>query len=128
MSSKQGACVVAWLERGGLRFLKGSQPHIYDVLLLHVGATDTLKRYASIDKRQANTDAYWHYVQVILDSFFSAAERAEMCAELIEEPMFKDDPGFQPFLHRARAELRCRDLILIIEATASIRATLRSVG
>lgn len=121
MSSLRGTCVVAWLERWGARFLGGQQPHIYQQLLLHVGGTDILRRYSG-------SRAYWQYVQAILDCFFSAAERAEMCAELIQEPLFRNDPAFGPFLIQARAELRCRELVSTIEETTGIRVTLRSVS
>ncbi|MGI9499222.1 MAG: hypothetical protein ACR2P3_04235 [Geminicoccaceae bacterium] len=121
MSSLQGGCVVAWLERWGERFLKGSQPEIYHHLLLHVGGTDILRGCC-------RTGAYWLYVQAILDSFFSGAERAEMCAELLGEPAFRDDPAFAPFLNVARAEIRCRELVAAIEGTADVSASLRSVS
>lgn len=120
MSSRRGGWVVAWMERWGERFLKGSQPEIYQQLLLHVGGTDLLRRYPG-------TDAYWQYVQAILDCFFSSAERAEMCAEVIGQPLFTDDPAFEPFLHQAKAERRCRELFETIEATAAVRASLRSL-
>lgn len=120
MSSLQGSCVVDWIERWGERFLKGPQPDIYQMLLLHVGGTDMLRQYSG-------DHTYWQHVQTILDCFFSAAERAEMCFELINEPLFQDDPGFVPFLHRARAELRCYELVSLIEQTGAVRTTLRSV-
>ncbi len=88
------------------------------MLMLHVGATDKLRQYSG-------AHAYWQYVQAILDCFFSAAERAEMCAELIEERHFIDDPGCVSFLHNAKAEIRCREVVQLIEATASVRASLR---
>ena len=91
------------------------------MLLLHVGATDVLRGYSGA------TD-YWQYVQVVLDCFFTAAERAEMCTELVSDPLFLGDPGFAEFVHEARAEIRCRELVLKIEATAGVRAFLRSVG
>lgn len=121
MSSTRGGCVVGWFERWGGRFLRRSQPDIYQMLLLHVGGTDILRHYHG-------TDVYWQNVQTVLDCFFTAAERAEMCAELIDEPLFQGDPGFAPFLHQARAEMRCRHLVQLVEATASIRASMRSVG
>lgn len=121
MSSLQGGCVVGWLERWGERFLKRPQPDIYQMLLLHVGGTDILRHYHG-------TDAYWQNVQTVLDCFFTAAERAEMCAELIDEPLFLDDPGFEPFRHRARAEIGCRKLVQVVDATASIRPSMGSVG
>jgi hypothetical protein len=120
MSHHRGTCVVSWIERWGERFLKRAQSDIYDMLMLHVGGTDMLKRYAG-------TAVYWQNVQTVLDCFFTAVERAEMCAELIDEPLFADDPGFAHFLQQARAEMRCRELILMIETTAGIRASLRSV-
>ncbi|MGI9506618.1 MAG: hypothetical protein ACR2RE_26550 [Geminicoccaceae bacterium] len=121
MSSKQGDCVIEWIEHGGQRFLKGAQQDIYQILLLHVGATDMLRQYAG-------TEAYWQNVQTILDCFFSAAERAEMCAQLIEEPLFLGDPAFKHFLHQARAELRCCELAAMVKKTSDIHASIRSIG
>ena len=121
MSSKRGGRVIEWIERGGERFLKGAQPDIYQILLLHVGATDRLRAYAG-------NEAYWQNVQAILDCFFSAAERAEMCAQLIDEPLFTGDPAFEHFLHQARAELRCRELAAAVRAIDGIRASIRSTG
>ena len=121
MESLRGGCVVGWLERWGERFLKRPQPDIYQMLLLHVGGTDTLRWYSG-------TNTYWQNVQTVLDCFFNSTERAEMCEELIREPLFHDDPGFEPFLNQARAEIRCRDLVMMVKATASIRASMRSVG
>ncbi|MEZ5930915.1 MAG: hypothetical protein R3F54_03015 [Alphaproteobacteria bacterium] len=120
MSQNRGTCVVSWIERWGERFLKRAQSDIYDMLMLHVGGTDMLKRYSG-------TAVYWQHVQTVLDHFFTAAERAEMCAELIDAPEFQGDPGFVHFVHQARAEIRCRELMAMIEATAGIRASLRSV-
>lgn len=91
------------------------------MLLLHVGATDMLRGYSGAAD-------YWQCVQTILDCFFTSAERADMCAELVGDPLFLDDPGFAAFTHQARAEIRCRELIMMIEATAGVRASLRSVG
>ncbi len=88
------------------------------MLMLHVGATDKLIQYSG-------ADAYWQYVQAILDCFFSAAERAEICAEVVKEQHFIDDPGCASFLHHAKAEVRCRELVQMIEAIASVRASLR---
>ncbi len=119
MPTLRGEDIVTWLERWGERFLRGSQPELHQMLMLHIGATDTLRRYSG-------AKAYWKYIQTILDCFFSAAERAEMCAELIEKQPVIDDPGYATFLQQAQAEIRCRELIQVIEATASIRASLRS--
>lgn len=116
----RGDFVVGWLERGGRRFLKESQPDKYEALLLHVGATDRLKQYT-------NSHRYWQYVQAMLDFFFSSAERAELCAELLKKPMFREETGIAPFLQEARAEVSCSALIAMIEGTSGIPASLRSV-
>lgn len=121
MSSLQGDRVVAWLERAGERYLMGRQPEIYLQLLLHVGGTDTLRRYSG-------AAAYWFYVQAILDCFFSLAERAEICARLVDDPAFADDPSFRPFVIQAKAEIRCQELVSKIEKMADVPVTLRSTG
>jgi hypothetical protein len=115
MSSIQGALVVSWLERGGWRFLKDSQPYAYQVLLFHIGATDILSYYRG-------TEVYWIFVQSILDFFFSAAERAEMCEELLHAPEFQGDPAFRVFLDAAKAEIRCQELAVIVDQKTGISA------
>ena len=89
--------------------------------MLHVGATDKLRQYSG-------SVTYWEYIQAILDCFFSAAERADMCADLIKEKQFTDDPGCVTFLHHAKAEIRCHELVGMIEASSGVRASLRSTS
>ena len=115
MAGGRGRCVVAWLERWGEGCLRQTQPYVYQQFLLHIGATDTLCRYDG-------TRAYWHSVQVILDSFFTSAERAAMCGELIREPLFADRDDFRPFLLQARSELAVHDLIASVEARIKVEA------
>lgn len=115
MTRRRGLCVIAWLECWGERCLQQTQPYVYQQFLLHVGATDTLCRYDG-------TPAYWHCVQAILDSFFTSAERAAMCRELIREPLFVGRDDFQPFLMQARSELRVHDLIASVEAGVKVEA------
>ena len=118
----RGDLVIAWLERWSERFLWGSQPELYQMLMLHVGATNKLRH-------SSDSDAYWQYVQAILDCFFSAAERAEMCADLMKEKHFVDDPACASFLHQAKAEMRCREVTGAVEATVEIKnRTMRGVG
>jgi len=121
MPSLRGRCVVAWLEHGGDRFLRDILPDVYQQLLLHVGGTDVLRRYCG-------SSQYWQHVQVVLDCFFTSAERAVMCRELMEEPLFANDPGFRAFLIQALAELRSRELIAVTESMIRKRATLRSLS
>ncbi|MEM8949386.1 MAG: hypothetical protein AAGA21_07770 [Pseudomonadota bacterium] len=121
MSTLRGDDVVIWLERWGERFLDGSQPELYQMLMLHIGATDKLRQYSG-------SVEYWEYIQAILDCFFSAAERAEMCADLMKERQFTDDPGCASFLHHANAEIRCCELIGRIKNVAGVRAAFRSTS
>lgn len=121
MSGRHGQFVVTWLERGGERFLRATQPYVYQQLLFHTGATNVLRCYD-----EANH--YWHYVQAILDNFFTSAERAEMCQELINAPIFKGREDFRPFLIEARAEVRAQELLATIDFVADTKASLRSVG
>ena len=79
-------------------------------------------------KDYENRERYWQYVQAISDCFFTAAERAEMCRELINEPLFQEDPGFKPFLDQARAELRCLDLSKSLERQSNVRPSIRSIS
>ncbi len=121
MTRRRGHCVVAWLERWGERCLRQSQPYVYQQFLLHVGATDTLCRYDG-------SSTYWHSVQVILDSFFTSAERAAMCAELMLEPLFVGRDDFRPFLLQARSELTAHDVIASVEARVKVKTPRRLVG
>lgn len=74
---KIGSIVVTWLETAGERYLKKASPEVLQLFLLHVGGTDILRSYNG-------SPTYWQYVQVILDCFFTADQRADMCAELFE--------------------------------------------
>lgn len=121
MSRRHGQCVISWLQRGGKQFLRNTQPYLYQQLLLHTGATDILRRYD-------NADDYWHYVQNILDSFFTSTERAIMCRELIDTPMFNGREDFRPFLIEARAELRTQEVLALVGVVSLTKASLRSVG
>jgi hypothetical protein len=121
MLSLRGRCVVAWLENGGERFLRDLMPDVYQQLLLQVGGTDVLRRYCG-------SREYWQHVQAILDCFFTSAERAMMCRELIEEPLFANDPAFRFFLVQAKAEIRSRELISVVEGIVAKRVSLRSIG
>ena len=121
MSGCRGRCVVTWLESGGDRFLKPAQPYVYQQFLLHVGATDVLRRYD-------DSKAYWHYVQAILDCFFTSAQRASLCVELMNDPIFAGRSDFRPFLIEAKAEIRAQEIIAAANALGEIKAPLRSVG
>jgi len=121
MSGRYGQYVVTWLERGGDRFLQSALPHVYQQFLLHVGATDVLRCYDS-------AAAYWNYVQAILDCFFTSAQRAEMCCELINSPVFAGRKDFRPFLIEAQAEIRLQEVIADVDVIADTKAPLRSVG
>lgn len=121
MSKRHGQRVVIWLECGGDRFLRASQPYVYQQFLHHIGATDVLRHHD-------DTEAYWHYVQAILDCFFTSAQRAEMCGELIDDSIFAGREDFRPFLLEARAEIRAQEVMAVVDAVTGIKSSLRSVG
>ena len=73
---QMGAVIVDILERAGARYLRHSEPDLYRAYLLNIGA---LTRCGAMMR----TETYWDRVQLILDGFFSARERAQICAELI---------------------------------------------
>jgi hypothetical protein len=121
MSRRYGQCVISWLERGGEKFLRTAPTYVYQQFLLHVGATDVLRHYDY-------PAAYWPYVQAILDTFFTSAQRAELCSELINSPVFAGREDFRPFLIEAQAEIRLQEVIAGVNIVAGIEAPLRSVG
>jgi hypothetical protein len=102
--NKVGVEVVEVLERAGVQYLRPNEPDLYQAYLLNVGATQALRRYDG-------TEAYWDRVQAIMDAFFSARERAEICTELIAHRAFCDLPEFRGFLTRAFAERRLQALL-----------------
>ncbi|MGH1480650.1 MAG: hypothetical protein ACRBM6_18285 [Geminicoccales bacterium] len=121
MSKRHGQFVISWLEAGGERYLRSAQPYLHQQLQYHVGATNILRCYDEADN-------YWQYVQAVLDNFFTSAQRAELCNELINADIFKGREDFRPFLIEARAELQSQMLFATIDVIADTKASLRSVG
>jgi hypothetical protein len=104
MTARLGATIIELLEQAGERHLSTTSPDAYAALLLQVGGTNTLRRY------DAST-TYWEQVQAILDSFFSSAERAEICARLIGHTDLCGRPEFRGFHAHALAEQRLQELL-----------------
>ena len=103
MKERVGDRVIDALEQAGRRYLGATDSRTYSTLLLHVGGTDALRAYD-------RSDGYWRYVQAILDTFFSSAQRAEICARLIDRPELRARPEFRGFLAHALAERRVQEL------------------
>jgi hypothetical protein len=101
---QMGTVIVDILERAGARYLKHSEPDLYRAYLLNIGGADTVRRYDS-------TETYWDRVQLILDGFFSARERALICGEVIAHAELWAQPEFRGFLARAIAEHRLQSLL-----------------
>jgi hypothetical protein len=99
-----GAVIVDILERAGARFLRHSEPDLYRAYLLNIGGADTMRRYDG-------TETYWDRVQLILDGFFSAGERAQICAEVIAQGELRAQPEFRGFLTSAIAEHRLQSML-----------------
>jgi hypothetical protein len=122
MTAPMGADIVDVLERAGERYLGRTQSKAHAAFLLQVGGTDALRAYDA-------SETYWERVQAVLDAFFSSAERAEICAWLIDRPELRARPEFQGFLGHALAERRMQELIAaaVMASTARGRPPLAAV-
>jgi hypothetical protein len=101
---EMGAVIVDILERAGGRYLRHSEPDLYRAYLLNIGGADTVRRYE-------RTETYWDRIQLILDGFFSARERAQICAEVIAHDGWWALPEFRGFLRSAIAENRLQSML-----------------
>ncbi len=111
VAERVGTQVIGILEQAGERLLSASAPKLYRHFLLQIGGAPTLRDYEA-------SAAYWEAVQAILDCFFSSAERAEVCQELVEALVLRARPEAREFLARALAEQRLQLLI----AAAKLRS------
>ena len=112
MTAPMGASIIDVLEQAGQRYLGEGRSKAHAAFLLQIGGTDALRRYDA-------SEAYWERVQVVLDGFFSSAERAEICAPLIGRAELRARPEFRGFLAHALAERRLQELIAAAMAASS---------
>lgn len=113
MTGAIGHQVVAVLERAGGRHLGPSSP-LFQVFGLQIGGTTTLLDYDS-------SRVYWQRVQLLLDAFFSARERASICADLIRRIDLAGLPEARDFLCQVRAELHLVRLMNKLNLGAATR-------
>ena len=104
MTAHLGAAVIEVLEQAGEHLLGETAPDLYTAFLHQVGGANTLRRYEA-------SATYWEHVQAMLDTFFTSAERAEICARLITHAELRCRPEFQGFLAHALAERRVQEMI-----------------
>jgi hypothetical protein len=112
MEERMGDSIIDVLEQAGRRYLGATDSRAYSTLLLHICGTDALRAYRA-------RDAYWKYVQAILDTFFTSAQRAEICAGLIARPGLRARAEFRSFLAQALAEVRLQELVAAMVAPSS---------
>ncbi len=112
MEERIGDSIIDILERAGQCSLSASNSRAYSALLLHIGGTDALRPYRA-------SDGYWKSVQAILDTFFTSAQRAEICASLVDQPGLRARAEFQTFLCHALAEQRVQELISMAATAGS---------
>ena len=86
MTAHLGAIILELLEQAGERHLCDAEPDAYTAFLHQVGGANTLRRYDA-------SATYWARIQLILDNFFSSAERVEVTTRLIEFPSFAVAPS-----------------------------------
>lgn len=103
MNEQVGNQVVEVLEQAGQRFLEPLANDAFEVFLHHVGATSSFRSY---DGRKI----YWQRLQFLLDTFFTANERAEVCDELITRLDFLRRRDAYDFFAEALAERRLREM------------------
>jgi len=113
MTAHLGAAVIELLEQAGEHLLGATAPDAYAAFLHQVGGANTLRRYEA-------SATYWERVQAMLDTFFSSAERAEICARLITHADLRCRPEFKGFLAHALAELRMQEVIAAAACASSI--------
>lgn len=116
-----GAVIVGILERAGAQYLKHDEPDLYRAYLLNIGGADTVRRYD-------RTATYWDRVQLILDGFFSAKERADICTEVIAHVELRQLPEFHGFLRQAIAERRLQSVLATARLAPRIRPRARSAA
>lgn len=104
MAKQVGGIVLNVLERAGIRFLKPTSPDEFELFMLHVGGGGSLRAYAP-------RSSYWRQVQVLMDTFFSAAQRAEICDALLEEAGIEHRLEALDFAASALAERRLQDML-----------------
>lgn len=112
MTTSMGERIIGVLEEAGRRYLGATDSRAYSALLLQIGGTDALRAYDA-------SEAYWGHVQAVLDTFFTSAQRAEICAGLIDQPELRARPEFREFLDHALAERRLQELIRIAALASS---------
>ena len=113
MTAHLGAAVIELLEQAGEQLLGETAPDAYAAFLHQVGGANTLRRYEA-------SATYWERVQAMLDTFFTSAERAEICARLITHAELRGRPEFQDFLAAALAELRVQEVIAAAACAISV--------
>ena len=110
MNERVGTRVVEVLERAGSRYLEPVASDTFQVFLHHIGATASFRIYEG-------RRIYWQRLQIVLDAFFTASERAEICEELITAIDFLSRREAYDFFAEALAERRLREMCgTLIEA------------
>jgi hypothetical protein len=113
MTAQLGATIIQLLEQAGEHHLGSAAPDAYAAFLHQVGGANTLRRYEA-------SATYWGRVQATLDTFFTSAERAEICARLISHAELRRRPEFQDFLAHALAERRMQEMIAAAAVASSV--------
>ena len=103
MIGQVGTQVVSILEAAGTRFLEPEAPETHTLFLLHVGGASSIRDYNACQ-------TYWRRVQFLLDTFFSAEQRALICDELLAKLSFVGRRDAYDFLAEALAERRLQEM------------------
>jgi hypothetical protein len=104
MASHVGSMVIDVLETAGSRFLQPSAPKTFQIFMLHVGGGSSLKVYEP-------GSLYWRRVQILLDTFFTGTQRAEICGELLARLDLDRRLESLDFAASALAERRLQEML-----------------
>jgi hypothetical protein len=107
MAQTVGSRVVNVLERSGQRYL-GGVPHLSQVFALQIGGTTTLLEYDG-------SQVYWQRVQILIDTFFTAEQRARICRLLMAQIDLANLPEAREFLVEALAEQRLDGMLSTLD-------------
>lgn len=103
MAQTVGHRVVNVLEQSGRRYLGRASP-LFQVFGLQIGGSSTLYEY---DRSRV----YWQRVQILLDAFFSAGQRARIYGLIMARIDLASLPEARTFLADALAERRLDGLL-----------------
>lgn len=108
-NGETGTDVIRVLEDAGERYLASVSPDAHCLFLMHVGGARLFEA--------RDSGAFWGGIQAILDGFFAAPERAEICGRLLERSDLQRRAECRTFVANALAERRLQVMMAAARIT-----------